>query len=451
MVGGHPWEAAEENKEEDSMRNDEIENAVLEVTARAAVVDVPMREQRSLATVTAEIRAYQDAARRMAITYCIEVGRRLVEAKGMVAFGEWGSYLKEELGFSQSRANDLMRIFEAYAADQMRLDGDNLKNQAFGNLSYTQALALLALPSEEERAAFVEEHDMTKLSTRQLQEELRKRQQAQDGEDEGALLAEQFGTGAAPQEDNDEAEAEAELLRAKLDEAQKDRLEAISQMDQAQMQGEEYRRRALKAEQDLQFTTKVKEALRARSEEAERAVEAAAERAAKAEKKAQEAADRMSALQTELDKARKAEDKAKREMEKAKANKTAPPEVLEKLRKEAEAAAEARHKADSEELKAAKDQCVKAEMDVDAARREAARAREAAERLEKELELAAPEMAVFKASFERVQKDLLALVGSIDGLPEDKRAGCWKAMGAMVKQIGQIVHANETEKGTANG
>lgn len=399
------------------------------------IIDVPVHQQRSLATVTAEIRAYQDAARRMAVQYSIEIGRRLIEAKEMVKHGDWGSYLREELGFSQSTANNHMAMFRAYAADQMRLDGDNLKNQAFGNLTYTQALALLALPSEEEREDFVKSHDLGSMSTRELREELRKRQQAQDGDDEGALLAEQFGTGAAPQEDNDEAEAEAELLRAKLDEAQKDRLEAISQMDQAQMQGEEYRRRALKAEEDLQFTTKVKEALRARSEEAERAVEAAAERAAQAEKKAQEAADRMSALQTELDKARKAEDKAKRELEKAKENKTAPPEVLEKLRKEAEAAAEAHHKADSEELQAAKAQCVKAEADVDAARQEAARAREAAERLEKELRLAAPEMAVFKASFERIQQDLLALVGSIDGLPEDKQPGARRGLAALLQKM----------------
>lgn len=410
------------------------------------IIDVPVHQQRSLATVTAEIRAYQDAARRMAVQYSIEIGRRLIEAKEMVKHGDWGSYLREELGFSQSTANNHMAMFRAYAADQMRLDGDNLKSQAFGNLTYTQALALLALPSEEEREAFVASHDLGTMSTRELREELRKRQQAQDGDDEGALLAEQFGTGSASQEDNDEAEAEAELLRAKLDEAQKDRLEAISQMDQAQMQGEEYRRRALKAEEDLQFTTKVKEALKARSEEAERAVEAAAERAAQAEKKAQEAADRMSALQTELDKARKAEDKAKRELEKAKANKTAPPEVLEQLRKEAEAAAEARHKADSEELKAAKAQCVKAETDVDAARQEAARARQEAERLEKELRMAEPKVAVFRDRFASLQGDLSALIVSIDELPADKQAGARKGLRAILQNALNMVQ--EPEEGT---
>ncbi len=413
------------------------------------IVDVPMRAQRSLATVTAEILSYQEAARRMVITYSIEIGRRLIEAKDMVPHGEWGNYIRDELGFSQQTANNHMAMFRAYAADQMRLDGDNLKNQAFGNLSYTQALALLALPSEEEREEFVREHDLGTMSTRELREELRKRQQAQDGDDEGALLAEQFGAGAAPQEDNDEAEAEAEMLRAKLDEAQKDRLEAISQMDQAQMQGEEYRRRAIKAEEDLKFATKVKDALQAKSEEAERAAKAAAERAAQAEKKAQEAADRMSALQTELDKARKAEDKARRELEKAKENKTASPELLAQLRKEAEAAAEARHKADSEELKAAKDQCVKAERDVDAARQEATRARQEAERLEKDLRMAEPKVAVFRDRFASLQGDLSALIVSIDELPEDKQTGARKGLRAVLQNY--LAMLEEPEEGQGDG
>ena len=149
---------------------------------RTGIVDVPMKNQRSLATVTAEIRTLQDAARRMAIEYSIEIGRKLVEAKSMVGHGEWTDYLREELGFSQSTANNHMRMFEAYGAEQISLTGATVKSQAFANLSYTQALALLALPSEEEREAFVARHDMAAMSTRELQEELRRRgEMAEEG------------------------------------------------------------------------------------------------------------------------------------------------------------------------------------------------------------------------------------------------------------------------------
>ncbi len=375
--------------------------------ARATVIDVPMSGQRSLATVTAEIRAYQDAARRMAITYCIEVGRRLVEAKSMVAHGEWGTYLREELGYSQSRANDLMRLFDAYAADQMRLDGDNLKSQAFGNLSYTQALALLALPSEEEREAFVEAHDMSAMSTREVREELRRRGNSGAGD-------------PSPTEMGDgERAAQMEKALQVMAGLRKEDAAQIQKMEQQAHEANLARDDAMKAQ------------------------DAAEKKLAEADRKAQAAAEKVSALQTELDKARKAEDKAKQELKKAKADKTAAPELLEKLRKEAEEAAEARHRADSEELAAAKKKCVQAEFAVDAAKR---KAKEAADRLaamQKELALAAPELAVFRARFERVQAELSALVESVATLPEDKQPGARRGLAALLQKVHEQIGGGE--------
>lgn len=408
------------------------------------IIDVPMKGQRSLATVTAEIRSYQDAARRMMVTYIIEIGRRLVEAKSMVAHGAWESYLREELGFSQSTASNYMKIFEAYAAGQMTLEGAALKSQAFANLSYTQALELLALPAEE-REEFAETHDLSNMSTRELREELRKRQQAQDGDDEGALLAEQFGTRAPDkaQEDNAAAEAEAELLREKLEAAQKDRQEAISQMDQAQMQGEEYRRRAIKAEEELEFATKVKDALKAKSDEAERQAQAAAEELTKAK--------------AELAEARKAEADAVKKLNAAKADRSVPKETLEKLRKEAEATAEAAYKADYEKLDQAQKNATRAENEATKARQEAKEAsgRLAALQVEKEkadkqclslqaeLRLAAPELAVFRASFERIQTDLMDLIRSVDKLPEEKQVGARRGLAAMLQQMHERIGGGE--------
>lgn len=398
------------------MSNDAIESAVLEEIGRT-VVDVPMREQRSLATVTAEIRAYQDAARRMAITYCIEVGRRLVEAKGMVAFGEWSSYLKEELGYSQSRANDLMRIFEAYAADQMRLDGDNLKNQAFGNLSYTQALALLALPSEEERLAFVEGHDMDKISTRQLQEELRARLAKSQDKSEGALLSEMFDDGArekaaAAQED------ETDLLR--------DRLKAAE--DEARTVGERW-----EAAMDEIRSQNI------RQEKLEEQAKQAASQLAAAEALAKAAEGKAVDLEKRLKETKAAEKKALQELKQAQKNPAVSEDLLAQLKAEAEEAAAKSQEAEHGELEQARKDKDNAEAALLRAKQEAAVAAQKAEAAEKALKLAAPEMAVFKASFERVQGELLALVGSVDKLPADKQDGAWKAMAALAGQISRIV------------
>lgn len=393
------------------------------------IIDVPVHQQRSLATVTAEIRTIRAARDKMFLEASVEIGRRLKEAKELVGHGGWGDYCKTELDFSQQTAQNHIRLFEAYAAEQIRLDGAALKSQSFGNLSYTQALALLALPSEEEREAFVASHDLGSMSTRELREELRKRQQEpEDGEEPSGIsgkLEEALEKLRTAEEDRDKAEAgeDKEFQRANALQIERDQM-----------------RDQLTASQNERNKAKA-------------AAEAAAERAAQAEKKAQEAADRMSALQTELDKARKAEDKAKRELEQAKENKTASPELLAQLRKEAEAAAEARHKADSEELQAAKAQCVKAETDVDTARQEAARARQEAEAaakslaaLQKELRMAEPKVAVFRDRFTSLQGDLSALIVSIDELPEDKQAGARKGLRAILQNALNMVQ--EPEEGT---
>lgn len=355
------------------------------------IINVPMSGQRSLATVTAEIRAYQDAARRMAVEYSIEIGRRLVEAKDMVSHGEWGAYLREELGFSQSTANNHMNMFRAYAADQMRLDGAAVKNQAFANLSYTQALALLALPDEESREEFVETHDMEELSTRELQAEIaRLKNEAEEQADRLSAL----------QEEKEAAEREARTVGERFDEA----------MEEIRIGNLERDRLKEKAESFRVQTETANNLMERRKKEAEAAIR----EKETAEKRAAEADERCAALLKKLEAAKK--------------NPTVPKDVLDQIKKEAEAAAQ---KAAEEAVKAAEAAAREEAVQEQAEKLAALQAEK--EAAEKALLLAAPEMAVFKAAFERVQKDLMELVRSVDGLPEDKRGGAWKALAALIE------------------
>lgn len=141
------------------------------------IINVPMAQQRDLKTVTAEIRTLTEQARRMAVACIVEIGRRLKEAKSMVEHGKWGDYLRNEVEYSQSTANNYMKIYEAYAADQITLDGAAVKSQAFANLDYSKALRLLAMP-EEEREEFVQEHDVNAMSSRELDKVIRERDAA---------------------------------------------------------------------------------------------------------------------------------------------------------------------------------------------------------------------------------------------------------------------------------
>lgn len=124
--------------------------------------------------IAAEINSIKDQTRNIVLFNSIEIGRRLVEAKAVILHGAWGEWLKSAVDYSQSTANNLMKIFEEYGANQLSFFGDNANSQALGNLSYTQAVALLGIP-QEEREAFVNDNDLENMSTRQLQQAIKEK------------------------------------------------------------------------------------------------------------------------------------------------------------------------------------------------------------------------------------------------------------------------------------
>ena len=128
-------------------------------------------------TVGAEIRNLTSAARYLNVYYAVEIGRRLTEAKELVPHGEWMNWLKEETEFSQPTANRFMRVFAEYGADQGNLFGAETKYSTLNNLSVSNALRLLAVP-EEEREEFALEVDAEHLSTKELEQAIRERDEA---------------------------------------------------------------------------------------------------------------------------------------------------------------------------------------------------------------------------------------------------------------------------------
>ena len=63
--------------------------------------------------------------------------------------------------------------------------------------------------------------------------------------------------------------------------------------------------------------------------------------------------------------------------------------------------------------------------------------------MQKELALAAPEIAVFRARFERVQADLSALVESVATLPEDKQPGARRGLAALLQKAHEQIGSGE--------
>lgn len=186
---------------------------------------VPTQKDMELTAVTVEIKTLQRQAQQMVLTYAIEIGRRLTEAKTLVEYGGWGTYIKETLGYSQSTANNFMRLFEEYGKSQQSLFGGEADSQTFGNLTYTQALALLALPAEE-REEFVQANDVESMSTRELEAAIRERDEAR-----AALEQEQSVNAELRTQAMDAANKATEALeKAKEErEAQYDRAEQLAQ------------------------------------------------------------------------------------------------------------------------------------------------------------------------------------------------------------------------------
>lgn len=118
--------------------------------------------ERTPEVIAAEIGAIRSQTRQVVLSAAMEIGKRLIEAKAMLPHGTWGGYL-EKLEYSGRTAENLMRVYEEY--------GKNPNPQAFANLSYSKAVALLALDGEQ-REALMEEKPVADMSVRKLQEEI---------------------------------------------------------------------------------------------------------------------------------------------------------------------------------------------------------------------------------------------------------------------------------------
>ncbi len=179
-------------------------------------------EKKSPEVLAAEIRALTASM----LANIIEIGRRMCQAKEILPHGQFGEWVKNETGYSQSTANNFMKLFQEYGAAQESLFGAEVKSQTFGNLPYSKALALLAVPAEE-REDFARENHVEEMSTRELKQAIKERDELRRRLEEEREVAEGAGLRIAELEEKLEASGQ-EAARQKLavDKA-KEELEAL--------------------------------------------------------------------------------------------------------------------------------------------------------------------------------------------------------------------------------
>lgn len=243
-------------------------------------------EGRDIETITGEILEAKRAGGEAILT----IGRCLIEAKEKLHHGEWLPWLNERVEFSERQARRFMQLYRECS-----------NRPALADLGATKALALLALPAEE-RERFVEEHNVVDMTSRQLQQAIKER-------DEARAAAEKA---EADRRSAEEARAkmadDMKVANASLEAARAEREQADDHVRQLEAQLEELKSRpvdvAVETVVDQEAIDKARaEAVAGMQDKLDRA-KAAKEKAEEKRKAAEEA---LAAAQEQLERLRREE------------------------------------------------------------------------------------------------------------------------------------------------
>lgn len=302
--------------------------------------------------IAAEINTVKKNVQQIMIAGALEIGGKLVEAKGMVPHGQWGKWLEEKVHYSQSTANNMMKLYNEYGGDQQSLFDTWTNSQAFADMSYTQHLALLALPFSE-RQEFAETHQVADMSTRELNDAVK------------AELEKLKADLAAAEERAENAEADLADAKEDLAIAQGAARAANEEANEYLRQKKETEKATLKADRD-----------KSNAEQSEKI-----------------ALDLVEKLRGQLAEAEQREQTALADLQKARDNPEIPDAVMAAMRQEVEAdAAQKATAALRAKLETAQKALANAEQEKQASDEAAQTARAQLEEVRRESKLANPDM-----------------------------------------------------------
>ena len=386
-----------------------------------------IEEVKPLAVIEAELDMLKHDTQqkeRALLSNYIEIGRRLVEAKAQLLHGEWGAWLKKK-EYSQSTANNFMPLFREYGAEQQSLWGAQAKSQTFEKLTYSKALKLLALPTEEERERFVTENDVEHMSVRELNEALKARNEAE----EKAAAAEDEARGLRQETERlrEELADQAQAYKAKLTAADVETTEANRKAREAQEALDKQREKAQRLQDALSEANTSAQAAEEEHTRLAQELEELRSRPAEADTAAVEAA-RQAAIAEMTEKVDKAKDAKKKAEEKRKAAE----ESLEAAQKEL-----ADLKAKGPEVRELTQE-EKDALTAEAVNKVKAESAEQLQGLEKKLAAADPNVAEFKVRFTSWQEEyqkMTEVLGRIAQADEERGAKLRQAVKAALEQM----------------
>ena len=177
-------------------------------------------EDGKLDRLSAEVISLTRAAQKISLYYICEIGERLTEAKAIVGHGGWGEWLREKVNYSQSTAENFIKIYKEYGSGQTGLFGEE-NSETFEKLPYTKLLALTALDPES-REEFCENNDVEAASVRELKDMIARlknenEESARAASEKADELENVRREAAAAREAEADARREAEELKKEVD------------------------------------------------------------------------------------------------------------------------------------------------------------------------------------------------------------------------------------------
>lgn len=202
-----------------------------------------------------------------------DAGRRLIEIKGRIPHGQFESWCADNLEFSKSKAEKMMKLAERVADENSLFS----KTETFTDIGISRVWALLAAP-EEVAAEVIETNDVESMTVRELKAELARVKEEKEAAERKAEMIDH---------NNDDIRKELASMQRKLSEtvsekefeemqaaAQAQKEDLTKELSEAKAEAADIQAKLDKAKEDLKKQkAKQKELEVARDEEVKKAIE----------------------------------------------------------------------------------------------------------------------------------------------------------------------------------
>ena len=244
-------------------------------------IDVTFRteisiENKSTEQLTAEVNVRYRQAEQLAgmsAMMLADAGRRLIEIKARIPHGQFETWCADNLEFSKSKAEKMMKLAERVADENSLFS----KTETFTDIGISRVWALLAAP-EEVAAEVIETNDVESMTVRELKAELARVKEEKEAAERKAEMSDRS---------NDDIRKELASMQRKLSEtvsekefaemqaaAQAQKEDLTKELSEAKAEAADIQAKLDKAKEDLKKQkAKQKDLEAARDEEVKKAIE----------------------------------------------------------------------------------------------------------------------------------------------------------------------------------